>query len=281
LAAADGGPVRSADGGLGRIAGELDRIAVGLLGAQATVAAGGTVDTRGRWVHAVHLTYLAEGDPNGPVEHRVERTHDSGQAAVRLVRSGQAGTPLAVTTVTFAAPRRGLGPTHQPAFAVEDLSPPDGLPPAATDGLLDVRPIGRAPWARPGEAAATNRMWVRVAGEIPDQILLHVAALVLAADRLLAEPVTPPLPGEWTDLETGRGLRAVALDLSVRIHRGFRADDWMLHEHESPSAADYRTLATGRFVSSMGRLVASVWQETALRPAAGPAVVTTARAMRA
>jgi acyl-CoA thioesterase-2 len=126
-----------------------------------------------------------------------------------------------------------------------------------------------------------DRMWVRVAGEIPDEILLHVAAIVLAADLLFVEPVTPPLAGEWTDLETGRGLRAVALDLSVRVHRGFRADDWMLHEHESPSAADYRALTTGRFVSSMGRLVASVSQETALLPVAGPPEVATARAASA
>jgi acyl-CoA thioesterase-2 len=255
----------SADGGAGRIV-------PGLLGAQATVAAGRTVDTRWRWVHAVHVTHLGEGDPDGLAEHRVERTHDTEHAAVRLVRSVQEGIPLAVTTVTFAAPRRGLGPTRQRAFAVDDLPPPDALPPAATGGPLDVRRLDRALWERPGDSAAMNRMWVRVAGEIPDEILLHVAAIVLAADLLLVEPVTPPLAGERTGLETGRGLRAVALDLSVRVHRGFRADDWMLHEHESPSAADYRALTTGRFVSSMGRLVASVSQETALLPVAGPSV---------
>jgi acyl-CoA thioesterase-2 len=255
-----------------------DRIGPGLLGAQATVAAGRAVDTGSRWVHAVHVTHLAEGDPGAPVEHRVERTHDTEHAAVRVVRSVQEGSPLAVTTVTFASPRRGPGPAHQRAPAVDDLPPPDALPRAAAGGPLDVRPLGRAPWEKPDDPAATNRMWVRVAGEIPDQILLHVAALVLAAGLLLAEPVTGPLTGEWADPETGRGLRAVALDLSVRVHRGFRADDWMLHEHESPSAADYRALTTGRFISSMGRLVASVAQETALRPVAEPAVMSSTRA---
>jgi acyl-CoA thioesterase II len=258
-----------------------DRIVAGLLGAQATSAAGRTVDTRSRWVHAVHVTHLAEGDPGTPVEHRVEQTHDSEHTAVRVVRSVQGGTPLAVTNVTFASPRRGLGPTHQRASGLDDLPLPDALPAAATGGPLDVRPIGRAPWEKPDDPAATNRMWVRVAGEIPDQILLHVAILVLAADLLLVEPLTPPLTGEWADPETGRGLRAVALDLSVRVHRGFRADDWMLHEHESPSAADYRALTTGRFISSMGRLVASVTQETALLPVAGPALMSTTRAASA
>ena len=53
-------------------------------------------------------------------------------------------------------------------------------------------------------------------------------------------------------------------------NRGFRADDWMLHGHESVSAADHRALTTGWFVSPAGRLVASVSQETALLPVAGP-----------
>lgn len=54
----------------------------------------------------------------------------------------------------------------------------------------------------------------------------------------------------------------------MRFHRGFRADDWLRHEHEVVIAANGRALSTGQFFSSMGRLVASVSQETALLPAA-------------
>src|SRR5258707_15709634 len=94
-----------------------DRIVAGLLGAQATSAAGRTVDTRSRWVHAVHVTHLAEGDPGTPGEHRVEQTHDSEHTAVRVVPSVQRDTPLAGTNVTFAGPRPGAGPTPPPAAA--------------------------------------------------------------------------------------------------------------------------------------------------------------------
>jgi len=55
---------------------------------------------------------------------------------------------------------------------------------------------------------------------------------------------------------------------TVRFHRGFRADDWLRHEHELPVAANNRVLTTGRLFSSMGRLVASVSGEKALLPAA-------------
>jgi acyl-CoA thioesterase II len=266
-------------------AGGTERMALGLLGAQAMVAAGHTVDTRWRWVHAVHVTRLDEGAPAtdhsasatddgapGPVLHQVERTHDTPARSVRLVRSLQQDTPVAVTTVTFAAPRSGLGPSHQRAAAVEDVPPPGALAPTEAGGSLDVRHLDRARWQRPADPAAPNRMWTRVTEEIPDEILLHAAAIAMAADLLLVAPAALSATGEWADLEAGRGLRAVPLDLSIRIHRGFRADDWMLHGHESVSAADYRALTTGWFVSPAGRLVASVSQETALLPpVTGPA----------
>jgi acyl-CoA thioesterase-2 len=266
-------------------AGATERIALGLLGAQAMVAAGRTVDTRWSWVHAMHVTRLDEGDPGTDpgtaVQHRVERAHDTGLRAVRLVRSVQGDTPLAVTTVTFSAPRPGLGPSHQCAAAVGDVPPPGAVAPTEAAGPLDVRHLDRARWRQPGESsppAALNRMWTRMIEEIPDEILLHAAALAVAADLLLVEPpgmpatgdVTGDPAGEWADLQAGRGLRAVPLDLSIRIHRGFRADDWMLHGHESVSAADYRALTTGWFVSPAGRLVASISQETALLPVAQP-----------
>lgn len=266
-------------------------MALGLLGAQAMVAAGRTVDTRWRWVHAVHVTRLDEAAPaadgrapatasedGGPaVQHQVERTHDTPVRSVRLVRSLQQDTPVALTTVTFAVPRPGPGPSHQRAAAVDDVPPPGTLAPAGAAGPLDVRRLD-----------AANRRWTRVTEEIPDEILLHAAALTMAADLLLGElPATEDAnqdatedatedanqdtPGEWADLEAGRCLRAVPLDLSIRIHRGFRADDWMLHGHESVSAADYRALTTGWFVSPAGRLVASVSQETALLPVAASA----------
>lgn len=240
--------------------------ALGLLAAQAVVAAGRTVDTRWRWVHAVHATRLGEGDPGHVVQHQVERTYDTGLRTVRLVRSLQREVPLAVTTVTFATPRPGLGPAHQLAAAIDDVPPPGAA--GETEGPLDVRHLDRARWQRPADPAAPNRMWTRVTEEIPDEILLHTAAIAMAADLLLVEPAVLPATGEWADLEAGRGLRAVPLDLSIRIHRGFRADDWMLHGHESVSAADYRALTTGWFVSPAGRLVASVSQETALLPVA-------------
>lgn len=248
-----------------------DGIARGVLAAQSMIAAGRTVDTRWRWVHSLQVTHLDDrgaADPAAPVEHVVEKTHETEHGAVRLVHSRQGAAALALTTVSFATPRQGLGPTHQPAIAIDELPPPDSLARTATGGLFDVRHVDRAPWQRPTDPTAPNRMWVRATEEITDEILLHAAALVMATDLLLVEPVATGISRDWTDFATGGGLRAAGLDLSMWFHRGFRADDWVLHEHETPSAADYRAFTTGRFVSSMGRLIASVSQQTALLPIA-------------
>ena len=60
-------------------------------------------------------------------------------------------------------------------------------------------------------------------------------------------------------------LAMASLDHALWFHRPFRADEWMLYESTSPSASGSRGLATGRFFSADGRLVASVVQEGMIR----------------
>lgn len=267
----EAGPDRWRGRGRGRGGGTgAERLSRGLLAAQSMVAAGRTTDTRWRWAHSVHVTYLAAGAPAGEVDYRVERLCDSEYRATRLVRVVQEDRLLAVATVAFQAPRLGVGPVHQEAHPGESPDP-HSLPSVRDVGAgvpVDIRYLDRAPWEPPAGLAAANRIWVRFTEEIPDEILVHSAAVVFAADLLLVEPVTPPSAGEWTDLGTGQGLHAVGLDLSVRFHRSFRADDWILHEHRSPSSADYRVYSTGRLFSPLGRLIASVSQEQVLLPVA-------------
>ena len=49
------------------------------------------------------------------------------------------------------------------------------------------------------------------------------------------------------------------------FHRPFRADEWLLYECRSPSASGARGLATGRFFTRDGRLVATAVQEGLVR----------------
>jgi acyl-CoA thioesterase-2 len=218
----------------------------GIIGSQSLVAAGHTVDTDRRWVDSLHLRHHAVCDANRVVEYRVDVVRDSEALSTRTVKAVQGDALLATMVVSFHVPRRGRVPRHQP-LGTDDWPDPHSLPATEAGAALDVRCVDRMPWHSVGPTPA-NRFWLRVTEEIPDRILLHAAALVYAADLLLGRPLV-------------NTARATA-DLSIRLHRGFRADDWMRHEHEVSTVAPNRAVTTGRFFSSMGRPVASVSQKT-------------------
>ena len=60
-------------------------------------------------------------------------------------------------------------------------------------------------------------------------------------------------------------VQAASLDHTVWFHRPFRADEWFLYDTASPSASGARGLATGRFFTADGKLIATVVQEGLLR----------------
>ena len=112
-----------------------------------------------------------------------------------------------------------------------------------------------------GAGSATQRLWIRVAGELPDDPLVHTAAFTYASDMtLLAAALVPH------GLYIGSpGMQAASLDHSIWFHRPFRADEWWLYDQTSPSASGGRGLAIARVFTQDGRLVASVAQEGLIR----------------
>jgi acyl-CoA thioesterase-2 len=57
----------------------------------------------------------------------------------------------------------------------------------------------------------------------------------------------------------------VSLDHAMWFHRPFRADEWLLYDQHSPTAAGARGLATGTIFTRDGALAVSVVQEGLLR----------------
>ena len=62
------------------------------------------------------------------------------------------------------------------------------------------------------------------------------------------------------------GLRVASLDHAMWFHRPFRVDEWLLYVLDSPTAQGARGLTHGRFYNRAGELVASVAQESMIRP---------------
>lgn len=251
--------------------GVFDRLYGGHTVAQALLAGAATVPLD-RAVHSLHAYYLRMGTPDLPVEYVTRRLRDSRAYSARSVSAFQAGRQIAEVTMSFH--------TGRPSFSRQDPMPrvpdPEALvtrAKALAEAMgestpknarapwpIDVRYIDHAPWET-GKHPAANRMWLRVAGTLPAEPLLHAAALAYASDLSMFEVIVQPHELAWADLIDGRGAFGASLDHSVWFHQAVRADEWLLHVQESPSSGDGRGLATGRYFSRDGRLVATVAQE--------------------
>ena len=244
-----------------------------------------------RWIPlAAFIPFMsvssASATPRETVAYAVQRLRDSSQFSTRLVIASQGDRPIATSTVSFQVPRDGFEHAVMPVASGTLPSPPslptrsarlaavfgDDVPAnARVPWPIDIRYIDHEPWeAAPKEpaAVAANRLWLRGDGPLGDDPLTHAGVLAYASDLTMFEPVIAPHGGppyflKWERLQRGL-VRGASLDHSVWFHRPFRADEWLLHEQDSPVAHGSRGLTTGRFFTADGVLVASVAQEVVI-----------------
>jgi acyl-CoA thioesterase II len=248
------------------------RVFGGHVVAQALVAGGRTVD-HGR-VHSLHAYFLRPGDPAHPIDYSVDRIHDGRSFMTRRVVALQGDEAILTLACSFHVDEGGI--EHQDPMP--DVPGPDAVPPleeigegrtgrvplSFIDGSgLDVRYLSGPPWKRdPAAAFDREQMWLRTRGELPDEPILHAAAMTYASDLSLVGTILRRHPGE----SARPGFRA-SLDHSVWFHRPFRADDWLFYDQQSPIAYGARGLAHGQVFTADGTLVASVAQEGLVRSA--------------
>jgi acyl-CoA thioesterase-2 len=253
---------------------KLQRVFGGQVAAQALAAAEHTVPDR-YVVHSLHSYFLRPGDTQVPIVYDVDTLRDGRSFATRRVLARQHGRPIFALTGNFQIPEEGL--EHQDPMP--DVPAPEDSPRLAevTPGsgrdseewqrewaALEIRHAGdsRDGGSIPtGDSAATQRLWIRVNGRLPDDRLSHTAAFTYASDMtLLAASLVPH--GRYI---ASPDIQAASLDHSIWFHRSFRADEWWLYDQTSPSATGGRGLALARVFSSDGRLVANVAQEGLIR----------------
>src|SRR5262249_60494071 len=100
----------------------------------------------------------------------------------------------------------------------------------------------------------------RPKGTLPTEPLLHACLVAYASDMTLLDTIMMPHGLIW-----GQGSQA-SLDHAMWFHRPFRADEWLLYDQRSPTAAGARGLAVGTIYTREGGLAVSVVQEGPLRP---------------
>ncbi|WP_243793448.1 acyl-CoA thioesterase II [Saccharopolyspora gloriosae] len=249
------------------------RVFGGQVAGQALVAAGRTVP-EDRPVHSLHAYFIRPGDPSVPIVYEVDRTRDGRSFTTRRVVAVQHGKPIFSLSASFQLVEDGID--H--AESMPDVPAPESLPSygeqigellAEMGGTpyqprpIDVRYVTDPPWVRKNdsEREARSQVWMRADGTLPDDKLLHVCMAAFASDLTLLDSVLVRHGVYWM-LDKVSG---ASLDHAMWFHRPFRADEWLLYDCASPSASGARGLATGRFFSQDGQLVATVVQEGLLR----------------
>ncbi|MET3986095.1 acyl-CoA thioesterase II [Streptomyces sp. PvR034] len=258
----------------------VPRVFGGQVAAQALVAAGRTVpDDRG--AHSLHSYFLRAGDPGAPIVYSVDRIRDGRSFTTRRVVAVQHGQPIFHLSASFQTPEEGLD--HQ--AAMPDAPDPETLETAAealpryrdvfrdpgtverlidARAAVDLRYATTPPWGSVGEPVEPRtQVWFRTAGKLEsDDPLLHTCLATYVSDMTLLDSVL---------LAHGRGGWAVgdvvgaSLDHAMWFHRPFRADEWLLYDQESPSAAAGRGLGQARIWTRDGRLAVTVIQEGVVR----------------
>jgi acyl-CoA thioesterase-2 len=177
------------------------RVFGGQVAGQALVAAGRTVPTD-RAVHSLHSYFLRPGDPSVPIVYEVDRIRDGRSFTTRRVVAIQHGEAIFNLAASFH--REEPGVDHQ--VPMPDAPDPETLPTLADrlrpfrDQLpphwarprpIDVRYVDEPPWAT---GAARPRppqqmVWMRAAGTLPDDPLVHVCVVTYASDMTLLDSV--------------------------------------------------------------------------------------------
>lgn len=217
---------------------------------------------------AVH--FIAGGDPAGDIEFRVHRLRDERRFANRRVDVTQHGRLLATALVSYLSGGQGL----EHSLTAPEVPEPDDLPtidellvgyedivPVFVDALrpIEWRYANDPAWVmrHKGDRLARNQVWMKAAGRMPADPVLHTAAMIYSSDTTVLDSIitTHGLSWGWDRIF------AVTINHSVWFHRQVDFSDWVLYATASPAAAESRGLGMGHFYNRAGQIVATVAQE--------------------
>ena len=242
------------------------RVFGGQVAAQALVAAQLTVPDE-RHVHSLHSYFLLGGDLSIPIIYDVENVRDGGSFTTRRVAARQHGEIIYYLTASFQKVEDGFD--HQDE--IPDVPSPDESTPL-TDVIRAVNPEAADWWVKEWSAIdarlvtgdddpATQRLWFRFAGTLPDDRRLRNAVLTYFSDLTLLGPTLLP----HGRVVSSPDMQVASLDHTIWFHRPAEANQWFLYDQHSPSASRGRGLAIGRVFSENGDMVATIAQEGLIR----------------
>ena len=258
-------------GGVGRVFG-------GQVIGQAIMAASKTLP-ESRPIHSLHCYFMRPASEDHEIDYAVTADMDGKAFSNRRVVAWQNGKPVASMTASFHAHETGLNhrmpmpdvprPEELGSFAdYIELHPGRASPVLkriiAAPSPFDYRPVAElTPEALAQPHPGLAYCWVRVGGGPLDlSQAMQRAVLGWVSDSLL---LASAYRAHGVQIGTG-SYQSASIDHSMWFHGPIQCGDWLLYEVESPWTGDARGLATGRFFTRDGRLVASTAQEGLMRP---------------
>ncbi len=243
------------------------RLFGGQVAAQALMAAGRTV-TKGR-VHSLHSYFLLPGDPEIPVLYEVDRIRDGKSFTTRRVIAIQHGRAIFNLQASFHEDEPSAIEHHG---RMPQVPPPEDLLPLAErirqEGseelnkswlarpfAVEHRYVGVLPWFEAHSVEPVQNVWVKAAGTLPDNRLLHACVIAFASDLALLPTALLPHNVEWSRV------MLATIDHCMWFHRPVKADEWLLYTMDSPSAYGSRGLTRGMLFDREGTLLISLVQE--------------------
>lgn len=233
----------------------------GQIVAQALMACGLTVESRYR-PHSLHAYFIRPGDSAEPIRFEVDRLRNGRSFVTRQVVARQSGGAILTMITSFQA--------AEEAADVQTATMPPMPPPAdaASDAwtpMFDRRSLPR------GDEPARERAWMRIAGSLSDDPLLHACGIAYMSDDLPTEPLRAlhplwaPGDGDADDEFSDPTFMSVSLDHAMWFHRPARADVWHFEDFLAGGLTGGRGLTTGNLFDTEGIHIATVAQEALLR----------------
>lgn len=239
----------------------LQRTFGGQVAAQALVAATATVDDAYD-VHSLHAYFVAPGKSKNQTIYLVDRLRDGRSFCSRQVKAMQDGETIFVMQASFH--RRGdQGVEH--SDKMRDVPDPEDILMDVDNmrhtmkALLDewsewdIRMVPSDQFQHNPYTPSQQVVWFRSKEVLPDDDTFHVCTLAYMSDMTLLQSAWVPHPDAQ--------VQEASLDHAMWFLRPFRADEWLLYDQVSPSAANGRALTHGRIFDRQGNLVAVVTQE--------------------
>lgn len=230
-----------------------------------------------RLPHSIHAYFLKAGSSAEGIEYRVTTLSEGRSFATRRVEGFQNGSMIFSMIASFHVPEIGFEHAAPAPVDLDVAAAIEALDRWREDDAqassspiverLQKRPIEIVP-LDPGSLFGAQAheprtgVWMRMRKPAGPDPLLQRALLAYASDMMFLRNAMLPhaiRPGSSK-------VQAASLDHAIWFHETPDFDRWHLFATESPWAGHARGLNRGHFYDESGRMVATVSQESLMRP---------------